>query len=230
MLGGISFAYPFIIKAYKFGLSTETIGKLCGSLEAIIVRNRLIGTRADVNSRFNQVFIEFTSLNRSIDLIVSLVERMKLTTDYWWAYWNNDELRRSLQGHINRNIAKFLLWKYEGHLGNPDYPQIRFEDFKGRELEHIAPTTEPKAPNENDYDIYDEEFRQRYLECFGNYLLLSKSDNCSVGNSAFSVKRKIYTRLEQHREVDAMVKNGKWDRTMIKVRKDKIIEYLMGAF
>ncbi|WP_420359762.1 GmrSD restriction endonuclease domain-containing protein [Aeromonas caviae] len=48
-------------------------------------------------------------------------------------------------------------------------------------LEHIAPTTEPEN-KPHGYDNYDEEFRNQSLNCLGNYLLLSKSHNCAVGN------------------------------------------------
>lgn len=54
-LGGIGIALPFVIKAYKFGLTTSQICQLCNKLESIVLRHRLIGTRADITSRLNDV-------------------------------------------------------------------------------------------------------------------------------------------------------------------------------
>ena len=46
-LGGYSVAMPFIIKAYKCNLEINDILDLCELLESIIIRHRIIGTRAD---------------------------------------------------------------------------------------------------------------------------------------------------------------------------------------
>ncbi|MDE0537089.1 GmrSD restriction endonuclease domain-containing protein, partial [Tenacibaculum sp. L6] len=69
----------------------------------------------------------------------------------------------------------------------------------------IATQTEnPK----NGYDVYDEEFRTQFIDCLGNYLLLSKSHNCSVGNKPFSDKRDSYTKSNQQREIAEMTKEN----------------------
>ncbi len=75
-LGGIAIACPFIIKAYKFGLETNEIGRLCASLENLVLRHRLIGTRADITSRVNDVFVNFTESNKEIQ---SIIKRIELT-------------------------------------------------------------------------------------------------------------------------------------------------------
>jgi hypothetical protein len=49
-LGGIAVALPFVIKAYSYDLPLDEIGKLCSSLESLVLRHRLIGTRADITS------------------------------------------------------------------------------------------------------------------------------------------------------------------------------------
>ena len=58
-LGGFSIVIPFIIKAYTFGLQTKEICKICSSMEALVLRHRLIGTRADIISRINGVYQGF---------------------------------------------------------------------------------------------------------------------------------------------------------------------------
>jgi len=230
-LGGIAVALPFVIKAYKYGLPLDEIGKLCSSLESLVLRHRLIGTRADITSRINDVFEKFTENNKDITPIIDRIDSMKTTTEWWWAYWNNDKLTESLQGGVNHSVAKFLLWKYEVHLeqqGKNGYSPTRFDRIIKPELEHIAPTTEPES-KPHGYDNYDEEFRNQYLNCLGNYLLLSKSHNCAVGNIPLSQKLATYTHNEQQREVKGLVPlNGIWSKEIIQQRKGKIIGVIMA--
>jgi len=229
-LGGIAIALPFIIKAYKYGLPINDIGRLCSSLENLVLRHRLIGTRADIRSRISGVFEAFVETNKDILPIVTRIEEMKTTNDWWGAYWNNDRLKESLQGGINHSVAKYLLWKYEVYLeqqGKNGYSPSRFDKIISPELEHIAPSTEPSV-KPHGYDEYNEEFRNQYLDCLGNYLLLSKSHNCAVGNIPFADKTATYTHNEQQREVQSLVsENGVWTKEIIQNRKEKIIRVIM---
>ncbi len=230
-LNGIAVALPFVIKAYRYHLPLDEIGNLCASLESLVLRHRLIGTRADITSRINNVFEKFTESNKDISPIIERIERMKTTTDWWWGYWNNDKLNESLQGSINHSVAKFLLWKYEIHLeqqGKAGYSPTRFDRIISPELEHIAPTTEPKSKLHG-YDNYDEEFRNQYLNCLGNYLLLSKSHNCAVGNIPLAEKLATYTHNEQQREVKKLVLKGEmWGKEIIQKRKDTIVSIILN--
>lgn len=229
-LGGIGISIPFIIKAYKFGLSQNQINQLCSSLESLVIRHRLIGTRADITSRLNDVYKKFTSEYSDIKPIYERVVWMKNTDDdsWWWAYWNNHKFAKAIQGNVNHSIAKFLLWKYENHLesnGKSGYKPTRFDKIKSPELEHIAPQTEnPEAG----YDNYDSDFINHYVDCLGNFLLLSKSHNCSVGNKPFLDKRDSYKHLEQQREIQRMTEeNLTWTKEHIQERKDKIVKFLI---
>jgi hypothetical protein len=136
-------------------------------------------------------------------------------------------------GGIDRTIAKFILWKYEIHLmkqGSAGYQPMRYSDIVNPELEHIAPQTRPDSPDCG-YCEYDDEFCREYLDCLGNYLLLSKSHNCSASNNSLSYKLKGYTQLKQQLEVVEMVGNSNmWDKEKILKRKHKIIDFMMGEF
>jgi hypothetical protein len=93
-------------------------------------------------------------------------------------------------------------------------------------LEHIAPQTENP---ETGYDTYDKEFVNQYIDCLGNYLLISKSHNCSVGNKPFADKRESYKHLEQQREIQEITKDDlKWTKALIHERKGKIISVIMS--
>jgi uncharacterized protein with ParB-like and HNH nuclease domain len=231
-LGGFTIAIPFIIKAYTFGLSISEICRLCSALESLVLRHRLIGTRAELITRINDVYQNFTLINKDIAPIIERIKWMKTqpNENWWWAYWNNTALENSIQGGMNHSVAKFLLWKYEIHLeeskGKNGY---RFDKIEDPELEHIAPQTptngEPLAAG---YCEYDEEFVNQYINCLGNYLLLSKSHNCSVGNKPFIDKYNTYDRLFQQREVKELAKdNIKWTKELIQTRKNKIIKFII---
>lgn len=236
-LGGIGIAIPFVIKAYTFDLPTDTINQLCSKLESIVLRHRLIGTRAELTSRINDVYQKFTTEQPDIKPIVDRIEWMKNVSNdsWWWSYWNRSEFEKSLQGGMHHSIAKFLLWKYENYLenqGKNGYSLTRFDKIVSPELEHIAPKTPTNGePIAAGYCEYDEEFINQYIDCLGNYLLLSKSHNCSVGNKPFSEKRNSYNHLEQQREIQKMTAESEiWDKEKISLRKDKIVKFILENF
>ncbi len=229
-LGGIGIVLPFIIKAYQYDLTISDIGTLCASLESLILRHRLIGTRAEITSRINDVFEKFTRSSKDIRPIVNRINWMKTTSEWWWAYWNNERLKDALQGEIKPAIARYLLWKYEVHLetkGEQGYTPTRFDRITKPELEHIAPISEP-AQKPHGYGEYDDEFRRQHLNCLGNYLLLSKSHNCAVGNIPFVEKWRTYTHNEQQREIQRLVsENGLWEKDVIQRRKNAIVSFIL---
>lgn len=232
-LGGIGIAVPFILKAYRYGLPTTAIAELCRNFEALVLRNRLIGTRADITSRLTEVYNKFTQEDRNIEGIIIRLNFLK-TTDYgWWNYWNNSELERAIQGKLDHTVAKFILWKYENELesqGNKGYVASRFDKITSPELEHLAPSTEPLV-KPHGYGVYDEEFTHQYLNCLGNYLLLSKSHNCSVSNNHLKDKIETYNHLAQQREIKGFItESGIWDKEAITHRKTKIVKFVMDNF
>ena len=232
-LGGLAMAFPFIIKAYKLGLQINKIGELCASLESLVLRHRLIGTRADMTSRINKVFIGFTEDNREIEPIIQQINYLKTATDWWWAFWNNEELEKSIQGWIYPSTAKYLLWKYEIYLKSQEkagYVPARYDTIINPHLEHIAPQTEPEQLPHG-YGKYDEEFRNQYLNCLGNYLLLSETHNCSIGNIPFIEKHKTYKHLLQQQEIQKLVpENGVWNKKAIQERKERLIRFVIDNY
>lgn len=219
---------PFIIKAFKAKVSDKDLEALSIALEVIFIRARVIGTRADLTSRLNDVFQKFEG---DVHPVIKRIDWMK-AQEGWWGYWNNRELERALQGWIYPDTAKFLLWKYENHLieeeGKAGYLPIRYDSIVSPQLEHIAPQTENP---ESGYCEYDEDFRNHYLDCLGNYLLLSAHHNISIGNVPFEQKRASYNQLHQQQEVRDMTEMDKcWDKEKISKRKEKIVQFLLSKF
>jgi len=234
-LGGFAIAIPFVIKAYSFGLKPVEICKICSSLERLVLRHRLIGTRADMTSRINDVYQKFTSDQPDIKPLIERITWIANTTDWWWAYWNKSELEKAIQGWMQPSTAKFLLWKYENYLenqGKSGYSLTRFDKIAFPHLEHIAPQTSTNGqPIAAGYCEYDDEFRNQYIDCLGNYLLLSAPHNESIGNRPFKIKRATYTQLAQQREVQNMTSETEiWSKEKISQRKEKIVKFILDNF
>jgi len=233
-LGGIGLAMPFIIKAYKFGLPISQINELCKSLESILLRHRLISTRANIVSRLNEKYQKFTLENHDIQPIIEHINWLKNDVpkdSWWWNYWSNIEFEQALRGNVYHTTAKYLLWKYENHLesqGKKGYQATRFDKIDNPELEHIAPQTEN---TEAGYDTYDDEFKN-LLNCLGNYLLLPKSHNASIGNKSFKEKRNSYNHFYHQREIQSMTdpENPKWTKEHIRKRNEKIVRFVLDYF
>jgi hypothetical protein len=157
---------------------------------------------------------------------------MKEVKNWWWAYWNTKHLEEAINGGIEPITAKYILWKYENFLasrGHGGYEPMRFDAIKSPELEHIAPRT-PAGEESDGYDKYDDEFVNEYIDCLGNYLLISKSQNCSIGNKPFSEKRASYTHLFQQREIKKMTKDKIiWNKEKINERHRRIVDYIIEA-
>ena len=234
---------PFVIKAYKFGLPIDQISQLCKSLESLVLRHKLTKTRADFLGRIGWLFEGFYTENKDtgwIDVERIIEDINSLKKDESDDYWSNDKLKKSFKDKkykIDDSIAKFVLWKYENYLlksGQKDYELMRFDDDKieDPELEHIAPKTESGEP-EAGYPKYTEEFQEKYLNCWGNYLLISGSHNSSIGNKPFAVKLKSYNgpnSLAQQRKVVEMVGDTpkpKWTKELIDERHWKIVEFIL---
>jgi hypothetical protein len=221
-----SIMFPFVIKSMLNGMPQKEMNKLAKVLEQIFLRHYVIGTRASLERRLNGCFQE---MEESASPVVNRIQWMKSRND-WWGYWNNDELLRTLNMRMYHGVAKHLLWKYENHLiqcGKAGYKLLRYDDIEQPHLEHIAPQTENQEPN-NGYCHYDEDFRNQYLECLGNYMLISGYHNISLSNARFQVKRDSYKHLQQQLEVQKMTEQDQlWDKDKIQQRHSKIVDYLM---
>lgn len=233
-LGSLSIALPFIIKAYNWGLSKKELCELSRGFESLMLRHKVIGTRANLKKRVNWLFKKFTEDNKCIKEIIDHIESLKTTTDWWWAYWNNTEFEKSLLDDFKNNIVRYILWKYENHLeseGKKGYKLTRFDKILRPEVEHIAPQTPDDEPVAAGYCEYDSTFKNEYMNCLGNLLLISKSHNCSIGNESFSKKLESYKHLEQQREIKLFCEEKEvWDIELIEKRRDKIIDFIIEKF
>ena len=219
--------YPFIVGIYRFGINEDDKKKLIESLENLLIRMKIIGSRAYVTYRIGEPYKNFLE-EGDITSIIDIINEMKISTNYWWGHWNNDKLIASVENGVNGNIAKFILWKYENSFGDRIF-EFRYDKEKIN-LEHIAPRIEPDTKPHGYGDYNDEEFTN-LIYCLGNLILLSEKHNKSIGNTTFYEKYKTYTYLKQQEEIRNMVsENGTWGKSMIKKRKKKIVDFVMSYY
>lgn len=223
-----SIMFPFIIKAMRKGMEQGDLIRMSIALEQIFLRHRIVKTRADLRWRLNSCY---QKVETDAMVVVNHINWMKTATD-WWGYWTNEVLQDYLNKGMSHDVAKILLWKYENHLideGYAGYRQIRYDSIQDPHLEHIAPKTENQEID-NGYCSYDDEFKERYLERLGNYMLLSGSHNISLSNGRFQQKRESYTHLQQQLEVFKMTeKDKKWDKEKIDIRHKRIVDFLASV-
>lgn len=235
-----AFAYPFIIKAYKyFGGDKSKLRKFLEYLEKVVFIHNITFTRADINSRLNEFLKKF---DKSIDIDKFFCEIFKKLSEE--DYWKDSTVRNILNGNMYFDLTRYILKRYEIYLrrkskeGYPEDLICRMDIYRGDEnkrtgwwIEHIAPKTEN---NEKDsgYEKYDDKFKEDYLHSIGNLLLTSEDHNIALGNEKFSIKLQSYKKssMFHHREIEDFAENGKWTKESIKRRKDKIIVFVLNEW
>ena len=235
-----AFAYPFIIKAYKFFKEDkDKLKKFLEYLEKVIFVHNITFTRADINSRLNEFLKKF---NKNIDIDNFFYEIFKKLSEE--SYWKDSTVKNVLNGYMYNNLTRYVLKRYEIYLrreskeGYPEDLICRMDIYKGDEkertgwwIEHIAPEAE-NTEEDSGYDKYDEDFINNYLHSIGNLLLTSDKHNISLGNEKFSIKIASYKKssMFHHKEIEDFVTDNKWTKESIRKRRDKIIEFVLNEW
>lgn len=222
-----AFAYPFIIKGYKYLNNDEDMNILYRVLEIVIFRYRLINSRADFTSRLNEILLAFSG---DLEELISHFKR-KLNEEYW----SDSRMKSTLNGYMYGNsILHYLLWKYEESIQDKGY-NINKVNLEDEQIEHISPRTPPNGNSiASGYDVeenneYSDEFIDQKLNCLGNLMLISGSHNKSIGNKPFSEKINSYKSnplLKQQAEIAKFLSDDLsiWKREQIDKRHKKIVD------
>lgn len=223
-----AFAYPFIIKGYKyFNDKEDKLNTLYNILEIVVFRYRLINSRADFISRLNEILLGF---NGDLE---NLKKHFKNKLNESW-YWGDQRMKEFLNGYMYENrILNYLLWKYEDSLQNRGYT-IGNCAIENEQIEHISPRNPTNGePIATGYEVdenneYEEDFIDEELNAIGNLMLISGSHNASIGNKPFKEKLKSYKSnplLKQQAEIVEFmeVDKIKWGTAEIDDRHEKIV-------
>lgn len=228
-----AFVYPFLIKGMKYIDENSTdMDNLYDIMEKLIFRQKLINSRADLNSRLNNILKSFEGD------VVWLREEVyqKLNSE---RHWNDDKVEEFLNGYMSENsVLKYLLYNYEDFIQSRGY-SIGDIKIKEAEIEHISPQT-PIIGGGYEVDEngkYSDEFEEDYINCLGNLVIISKSHNCSIGNGSFDKKLNTYmknTILRQQTEIKEFIsgdlENPIWDSNAIQRRHDKILKFALDRW
>ena len=231
--------YPFIIKAYEFFREDKkNLEEIFKALEIIAFRDKLARTRADLSSRLNGVLKKFKEKKDVENLKNSLKEICK--NQYWSdkkLFGADDEDENSLRYIYRENskIALYILMRYENYLRKDDAKTRGYkatkDSIENPELEHIAPRTEKGEKAKSGYETYNDHFREMYVHCIGNLLLIPQSQNSSLKNIPFKDKLKSYKEspLLQQKEISKFAKD-KWDKKAIDKRYNKLMQFIKDTW
>ena len=244
--------YPIIIKAIKMTSleDKKLLISLYKALEAILIRGKIIDTNAKVYHRLEGLYKENNSIKEKIENIIFRIDKMINSNEFamietekepnknwWWSYWTREKFELNLNNGVKSlGATKYILWKYENQLReNNREVKIPFDKIKTYDVEHIAPKTENKENITTGYPIYDEEFYTKYLNSFGNLMLLEESINRRISNKSFKEKLKEYekdkNKLIQQRQEILLENNPEeilWTINKIKNRETKIKEFILS--
>ena len=247
--------YPIIIKAMKITSleNKKLLISLYKALEAIIIRGKIIDTSAKIYHRLEGLYREMVDKNKStkekIENIIIRIDKMinsnefaiienekEANKNWWWSYWTKEKFELNLNNGIKSlGATKYILWKYENQLREDNKElKIPYDKIKTYDIEHIAPKTENKEDINTGYPIYNEEFYSKYLNSFGNLILLEESINRRISNKSFKEKLKEYeedkNKLVQQRQEILLENNPNeilWTIDKIKNREIKIKEFIL---
>ncbi|EOW8227312.1 DUF262 domain-containing protein [Campylobacter upsaliensis] len=220
--------YPFVIKAYRlFGNDEQKLERVFKALEIIAFRHKLIGTRARMGEHLNDSLKEF-SLEKFEDGIKSICT----------SHWSDDKISFALKpkGYTLGKISPYIFMRYENALRgeNARDKGYKFElnKIKEPQIEHIAPQTQNDKKVASGYCEYDEDFKEKYLNCIGNLMLIAEGHNISIGNKPFNEKLQSYqnSSMLQHREIKEFANGKKWDKNSINKRHEKLEEFILKTW
>lgn len=227
-----AFAYPFIIKGYKnFGDDDERLSELFALLEIIVFRHSVIRSGASINSRLNQLLLQYDGDTKELRETV----KVKFNSEH---HWSDDRFKTTVNGYMySTPIVNYLLWRYEASIQGKGYV-IGSVVLDTEDIEHISPQTPPDksqiAPGYevDQYGNYSEHFVKEYLNCVGNLMLISSNHNRSIGNISFNEKLESYNKnpiLKQQAEIKMFASdsngNPEWDAKAITKRKGVIVDF-----
>ena len=224
-----AFVYPFIIKGYKFFRDDKSkLDKLFHILEVLTFRYELIPSRAYFISRINDSLKNF---NGDLDALKNSLHN-KLNEEW---HWSDNRMTEVLNGWMYQNsVLHYLLWEYEATLQPKGYSIINYT-IADEQIEHISPQTAPEEAIAAGYDVdaqnnYTDEFKEKYLNCLGNLMLIAGCQNAAIGNRPFATKLSSYDDpnfLKQMQEIKTFVDQNRieWKKENIEKRLLKILNF-----
>ncbi|MSP27417.1 MAG: HNH endonuclease [Methylococcales bacterium] len=147
----------------------------------------------------------------------------------WWNFTGSCRDYFNGNYHYHKNI-KYVLWRYENYLREPNRTRlISPTEYKNKFGKHnLDNTTDHITPQNPNFTIYTQEFRDNWLNNIGNLALMVWGDNAekksynpidkvSLFDSDFYTDKEIR---------DVLYSRKIWGESEIKKRRDKIINFI----
>lgn len=244
LLNNMAYSYPFLIRAWLTGVKYDSplFVSLMHLMENLTFRSLIRGGRADIQTRLND---HLKRISDEASAKVEIGKMVEAIVNGWWGYWSDEEVERRLNEWFYGNrVDNYLLWQYERSLYDNGYvaPVSAKEMMKNESIEHIAPQTETggdaPANGYGEYDIKESPengiVSGGWLNCLGNLVLASQSQNSSIGNKPFAEKLDDYGRgiLQQQKKIDSYAEIGTdgskmWTVGSIKQRQERIVKWAL---
>ena len=244
LLNNMAYSYPFLIRAWLTGVKYDSplFVSLMHLMENLTFRSLIRGGRADIQSRLNN---HLKRISDEVSVKVEIGKIVEAIANGWWGYWSDAEVERRLNEWFYGNrVDNYLLWQYERSLYENGYvaPVSAREMMRNESIEHIAPQTETggdaPANGYGEYDIKESPengiVSGGWLNCLGNLVLASQSQNSSIGNKPFAEKLDDYGRgiLQQQKKIDSYAEiatdgSKMWTVGSIKQRQERIVKWAL---
>ena len=192
MIGRINPFYPFLMKVYNEEKSR--FDEFVLSLSKFTFKATMIGLQ-NRNERF------YNSIRKDENMFEVFRNPIKLN---WWNMNNRFDTvlnYRNFYNSVNKNMVKFLLFKYENSLREKSgFPLLTIENYfetserKKFSIEHIT------SQKSNEL-VFDEDFKENYLHSIGNLVIDSKSSNSRKGN------KNVDDKIIQYNQAPVMSQN-----------------------
>ena len=199
MIGRINPFYPFLMKVYNEEKSR--FDEFALSLSKFTFKATMIGLQ-NRNEKF------YNSIRKDENMFEVFHNPIK------WNWWNMNNRfdtvlnYRNFYNSVNKNMVKFLLFKYENSLREKSgFPLLTIENYfetderKKFSIEHITSQKSKEL-------IFDEDFKENYLHSIGNLVIDSKSSNSRKGN------KNVDDKIIQYNQAPVMSQN--------QIDKDKV--------
>lgn len=241
-LNNLALAFPLMLRATLCGVraDSDVFQKLLMLIENITMRSLIRGGRADIMTRLTPHLLGIESESSLLCEMKKIIEALEKG---WWVYWSDSEFERCLTGWFYGNrVDNYLLWQYELSLYGRGYAApvaVTAEEMMAAEsIEHIAPQTQADEVA-NGYGLYSDLTHPEngivtggWMNCIGNLMLASQSQNSSIGNKPFADKLEDYKKciLMQQQEIQKYAfydKEGNmvWSLDSIKKRHADIVAW-----
>lgn len=214
-------SFPLLLKLFHYHENDPNIESVIRLVEIILFRLKYT-TGNYYTNRLPNIAHEYNGQNLAA-VKQTLLNAAKIGFKDYWNF--EKDFNSYLEGDNHYfGLTRYLLWKYENHLRNiMKEPGMSFSEFRNLYGTHKFENTIDHWTPQNPYDkIYENEFKEKFLNNIGNMVLSTRGRNASDSNNLPTDRSTMSVlisrqKLEEHK--------GIWGKDQIKNRQAEIIQF-----